>query len=279
MRHPAVEQTLGRALRHRRVEPVISTLLRAGLVHGSLAFAVRELTGRRSTHVYRVRESGLLAAIEHQTADVHALDQAFYQHAHEPPPKALATLRSLGRPLRALDLGAHIGMWGLWLQGRFPVERVVGLEPDPRNAAHHRRQIELNDLQDKWELIQAAAVRTNGTVAFSVGQATNGRVTTDDGASTASVCGRDAFALLKSVDLLKIDIEGGEWSLLDDPRARSLKVPVIMLEHHLHDSPSADPRRSALEALERAGYTTEAAIETSPGFGVVWGCRAPCESG
>jgi FkbM family methyltransferase len=277
-------------LRHPRVEPRVATMLRATVVRERTRFALRELCGARSTHVYQLRATGQWVALRHGTSDVHALDQAFYQCAHEPPPGALARLEALGRPLRALDLGAHVGTWGLWLHGRFPVQRLLALEPDPGNVAHHRRQIELNRLEGSWEVLEAAAVTADGPVCFTVGQGTNGRVTAvGDAAAVAAgegtlegatagdgavtVAGRDAFTLLEGLDLLKVDIEGGEWALLADPRAGALRVPVVMLEYHATDAPSPTPQADARAALERAGYVTAASPETQPGFGVVWGWR------
>jgi FkbM family methyltransferase len=265
-------------LRHPRVEPKVSAVLRSRVVRESTPFALRELGGARSRHVYRVRESGLRVLIEHRTADAHALDQAFYQHSHEPPPAARAALEGLGRPLRALDLGANVGLWGLWLYGRFPVGRLVGLEPDPENVERHLAQIRLNGLSDTWEVIEAAAVTADGPVSFTVGQATNGRVTDTAQAGTTSVPGRDTFALLDGIDLLKIDIEGGEWTILADPRFAELTAPVVMLEYHAHGAPSSDPESDARLALRGAGYDTETMAETTPGFGVVWGCKRPSAS-
>ena len=253
-------------------------VLRSRVVRESPQFALRELSGRPSTHIYRVRENDSRVLIAHGRSDTHALDQAFYQHAHEPPTRALAVLQGLGHPLRALDLGAHVGMWGLWLHGRFPVEHLLALEPDPENVERHRRQIELNALQDNWEVLEAAAVTAEGPVSFTVGMATNGRVTTAAAAGAVSVPGRDAFALLDGVDLLKIDIEGGEWAILADPRAAGLSVPVVMLEYHAHGAPSSDPADDARRTLERAGYVTETMTETTEGFGVVWGSKPPFAS-
>jgi FkbM family methyltransferase len=265
-------------LRHPRVEPRVAAVLRSRVVRESTPFALRELSGRRSTHVYRLRESNLRLSIVHSTADAHALDQAFYQHAHEPPPVALAALQNLHRPLRALDLGANVGLWGLWLYGRFPVEHVLGLEPDPENVERHLAQIRLNGLGDSWEVLEAAAVTVDGPVSFTVGQATNGRVTATAETGTTSVPGRDTFALLEGIDLLKIDIEGGEWAILADPRFADLSVPVVMLEYHAHGAPSSNPASDARLALERGGYRTETMAETTPGFGVVWGCKRPSVS-
>jgi hypothetical protein len=44
-------------------------------------------------------------------------------------------MRSLGRPIRVLDLGANIGLFGAWALGRFPVESILALKPDPENAS------------------------------------------------------------------------------------------------------------------------------------------------
>jgi FkbM family methyltransferase len=277
-----VSRLLPRRLRslltHRLVEPRLAALLRSRVVSESPRFALSELSGSSSTHVYRLRENGLRVSIAHGSSDAQALDQAFYQHAHEPTPQALAALQAIGRPLRALDLGANVGLWALWLLGRFPVERVVGLEPDPENVARHRRQIELNDLAGSWEIVEAAAVTADGSVSFTVGLATNGHVTAAADPGTVSVPGRDMFALLDDLDLLKIDIEGGEWPILADPRFAELSVPVVMLEYHASGSDSDDPASDTRTALERAGYTTESMPETTKGFGVVWGCKPPCAS-
>ena len=262
---------------HPRVEPKVVAVLRSRVVRESPAFAARELSGRHVEHVYRVRESGLRAVIVHGTADAHSLDQAYYARAHEPPEAVLKVLSDLDHPPRALDLGANIGIWGLWFHGRFPGAYVLALEPDPENVARHRRQAELNSLRSSWEVIEAAAVTSDGPVSFTVGKATNGRVSETESEDTASVPGRDTFALLEGLDLLKIDIEGGEWAILADSRAAELAVPVVMLEYHAHGAPG-DPAVAARTALERAGYTTEATVHSAEGFGVVWGWKPACAS-
>ncbi len=274
----AARTPLRALLTHHAVERHIVTVARSTVVGESWRFATRELVGTRSTHVYRIRESGLRVAVEHGTADAHALDQAFYQHAHEPPPAVRATLERLGRPLRALDAGAHIGCFGLWLHGRMPIDRIVAIEPDPRNAAHHRRQIDINGLANKWEVVEAAAVTTETTVSFTVGRATNGRVIDGDRAGASRVRGCDLFAMLDGIDLLKLDIEGGEWAILADPRARELQPPVVMLEYHAHDAPSPDPAADAVRALQQAGYETHETLQTEQGFGVIWASKRGCES-
>jgi FkbM family methyltransferase len=265
--------TLQRALRHPRVEPLVAAALRGRLVRESARFTLRELKAAESVGVYRVRANGLLVQIAHHTPDVLTLDQAFYQHVYEPPPAVSALLERGGHQLNAVDLGANIGIWGLWLHGRFPVERVVALEPDPENAGKHRRQIELNRLDRSWQLLQAAATCTDGPVVFGTGQATTGRIAEQGEQGAVEVDGRDSFSLLDGVDLLKIDIEGAEWPLLADPRLSSISVPVVMLEYHPHGAPSADPREDAQRALAGAGYQTLPMHDAPDSTGIVWGWR------
>jgi FkbM family methyltransferase len=263
-----------RVLHHPRIEPAVSAGLRGHLVRESARFTIRELRGSAAAHVYRIRASGLRVLIAHGTPDVLTLDQAFYQDVYEPPPAVCAKLEALGRPLRAIDLGANIGLWGLWLHDRFRVEDLKALEPDPENAAKHRRQIALNQLGGSWELLQAAATCVDGPVTFTVGRATTGRIGGDDEQGAVEVAGLDSFSLLDGVDLLKIDIEGAEWLILSDPRMAGIEVPVVMLEYHPHGAPSADPEDDARGVLEKAGYTTATMHGAPDGTGIVWGWRA-----
>jgi FkbM family methyltransferase len=248
----------------------VATLLRSRLVDRSATFALREWRGDRSAHLYRVRESGMRVVINHRTPDLHALDQAFYTHAHEPPPQVLGALRRLGHPLRALDVGANVGIWSLWLHGRFEVEYITGLEPDPENVARHRRQIELNNLHKKWQVVRTAATVADGPVQFTVGAGANGHTAGPGEPGAVRVPGVDVFTLLNGVDVLKLDIEGGEWEILADPRFRSIKVPVVMIEFHPDGAPS-EPRLDAQRALVHAGFTTTLASDGPPGFGIWWG--------
>jgi FkbM family methyltransferase len=260
-------------LRHPLVEPHVSTVLRSRLVRESGRFAVRELSGAQGEHRYTLRESGLTLLLAHGSPDVLTLDQAYHQHVYEPPPPVADRLAAIGRPIVALDLGANVGLWSLWLHGRFPVARVVALEPDPDNAARQRQVIELNDLGDTWQLIEAAATTRDGSVRFTVGQTTTGHIVTNGESGAATVEGKDVFGLLDELDLLKLDIEGGEWPILADRRFERVDVPVVMLEHHPSQCPSPVPAEAAAEALHGAGYETVSSCQEPNGTGVVWGWR------
>ena len=84
----------------------------------------------------------------------------------------------------------------------------------------------------------------------------------------------DLYGETGNVDLLKIDIEGGEWRILSDSRLAALKARVIVMEWHERGSPSPNPHDSAVSLLEGGGYTiVEDRLSAHRQNGVVWAAR------
>jgi FkbM family methyltransferase len=255
---------------HPLLEPHVSRALRARLTTTPFRFWLRDLRGR-GVYRYVIRSTGDEVVLEHGTSDVPTFDQAFYQNAHAPSPRAERTLAAMERPLAALDLGANIGMFGVWLRGRFPLRHVIAVEPMPRNIPLLRENLSRCLPGDCYTVLQEAACASTGPVAFGGGnEFTHGRV--GGAAGELTVAGRDAFEWTDGIDLLKIDIEGGEWPILQDSRFRDLDVPVVMLEHHPQGAPG-DPARAAEELLTAAGYVVERTLDGGDGTGIVWGVK------
>ena len=164
-------------------------------------------------------------------------------------------------------------MFNVWLRNRFPVEHVTAVEPVPRNLASLRENLALVLPASSYTVVAEAAGVADGPVSFGSGHAfTTGRVREDGGPSATTVQGRDTFGLVDGVDLLKLDIEGGEWPILQDPRFGALSVPVVVLEHHPEGAPG-DPARSAEQLLANAGYEVERTLDQGDGTGIVWGVK------
>jgi FkbM family methyltransferase len=189
---------------------------------------------------------------------------------YEPPAVVERQLRAATQPL-IVDLGANIGLFGVDMLARFPGARVVGYEPEAENAGIHRHLIEITG-NDRWSLVEACAGAEAGTVAFLPGQETGSRVLEDAGAGSVEVPMLDVLPLLGEADLVKIDIEGGEWPILADERFSAVKAAVI--EYHPHGCPGDDPRRTAHELLEGHGFdVAELFYEPDSRVGMVWATR------
>jgi FkbM family methyltransferase len=247
---------------------------------------------------YAIAGSGLKVHLRHGSRDVEIFNEIFAvgRESYEPPAEVAAVLDSLG-PLSVGDLGANIGLFGVFALGRWQVASLRSFEPDPANAALLRATIAANDAAPRWELVPAAVSNARTTARFETGMLSESRL-----ASAGDALGGDAAAerakgidpeagavatievpvvdlfAQPPADLLKIDIEGAEWAILGDARLASHPARAIVLEWHSRMCPALDARSAARELLAAAGYEAidadrdEASNEIRVN-GVMWGLR------
>ncbi len=251
----------------------LSFALRGALVRSPLRFALNELRPGDVTASYRLREGDVSIVVRHHTPDVLVLDEVFSQREYDFPPPVEDVLADVARPLRILDLGANIGLFGAFVRTRYPDASIVALEPDPANAAIHARAIEANANAESWTLVQAAAATAPGTLPFSPGDFTLSHAA-EPGGGAIEVPAEDVLPRMTDADLVKIDVEGGEWALLADPRFGETGARAVVLEYHPENCPGPDPQREAERALTFAGFRV-AQGPTKPAFGtgVLWAWR------
>jgi FkbM family methyltransferase len=250
---------------------LVDTANLARHVRQPVRFTLRQAKRRRELGHYRLRDSGLVVFLRHNTPDMNTLDEIFSSGHYEPTEAVLEALQSVPQPIEIVDLGANIGLFGAFALGRFPEATILAFEPDPANAELHERSIKANDAEGRWRLIRACAATADGTVAFSGDGYTTGRV----GEGQRQLPAVDVFPFLQSVDLLKVDVEGAEWDLLADSRFAEVPASVVALEYHPYLCPSADPRSLAHDLLERAGYeTADHELRGLPGQGMVWAWKS-----
>jgi FkbM family methyltransferase len=254
---------------------LVATALRARVVRGRVRFVLNEQLRRGHVVVHRVRATGLEVLLEHGSPDVLAFDELFYQEIYAPPPEVDAALAALARPLRIVDIGANIGLFGVWALGRWPDAEIDAYEPDPRNAAVHRRLVERSGRSATWRIHEAAAAAAPGTLRFAAGNyAVSGPAAPGD-ADAIDVTAVDVLPAIAACDVLKLDAEGSEWAILQDPRFAGTTARAVALEYHPELCPGPEARALAYELLERAGFTVrDAPTQAPPGYGSVWAWRA-----
>lgn len=243
----------------------MATLASARRVEERGRFLVNELLGRRMTRSYHLRESGLTAVVRHPLTDIHIFREVFVLREYEMPE---LVREKLGREVRVVELGAHVGLFAVYAFGVLPKARIVSFEPDQRNLAVLRRCMSENDLD--WELVPAAAGTRDGRAAFisefSLSQlATIGgpRARWDTFIPARSIPDHmrptDVFVPVVDVfpyfdcDLIKLDVEGAEWELLADPRFADTTAKALVLEVHPEMCP-ADPVACLREGLDNSGF-------------------------
>lgn len=167
-----------------------------------------------------------------------------------------------------VDLGANVGMSCLyWLAAYWRAE-VIAFEPHPGHVAQCRVNLQRNDFQSRVTLHAVAAGAANGRAWISDAGTASKVGTVPEGGYEIQVV--DIFALLagRRINILKIDIEGGEYELLEDPRFGELDVRAIIMEwHERKDRPQG--YAWCRERLKNLGYQLYPVFEQET-HGMMW---------
>jgi FkbM family methyltransferase len=199
--------------------------------------------GRRRT--IRVRQ-GVALTYRLDRGDIRVLAETWLSRAYELPPDVQI------RPgATIVDLGANIGLTGLWLARRHACRALVAVEPSPANAELARLNLGANEVPA--QVIEAAVGPADGVTRFSLDEeSTLGHVAAD-GVEVRMVAMETVLARLDdgaAVDLLKMDIEGGEIALLGDGAPWLDRVGCIVAELH----PDAGDVEELIGRLEARGF-------------------------
>ncbi|MEJ7787918.1 MAG: FkbM family methyltransferase [Solirubrobacteraceae bacterium] len=231
----AVQQTANARSRFRLVSDVV--LFRVLRLWPSLGDNApeREIQLRGARLTYRLNRGDIQGIREVWTDGVYRM----------PPPHAFRVV---------VDLGTNVALTSVWLQRQYGAELVIGVEPDQANVKLARRNFEANDVHGS--VVHAAVGPSDGEARFAPakGASNLGHVATD-GETVRQISMNTVLGEIPSdqrIDLLKIDIEGGEQDLLlaDDVFWLD-RVDAIIAEFH----PDRVDIATLVDTLERRGFT------------------------
>jgi FkbM family methyltransferase len=213
--------------------------------------------------VYRV--SGRDIRIEHGTGDTWIFQEVFLDGDYDFAKDA--------EPERILDLGGNIGMFTVFAASRWPRARITAFEPDPSNVAKYQWHAMRNQISG--HLIEACAGVADGETPFAAGLEGGSHMASDGDDARFTVPVVDVFPYMQNADLIKMDIEGAEWAILEDPRLTNLRVPVLLLEIHRRGCPEHDTRGVANRLLGDAGFHSRfVRYDAASGVGVIHAVRS-----
>jgi len=259
------------------VQQQIFTWRALALLRGRPRFLLLQMLGGAISQ-YELRRSGLKFHIRHRTGDVAILNKVFGRNGgrdtYTPPPEVVAAIGSTRAP-KILDVGANIGLFGVFALERWPNAQITAFEPDEDNRRVLCRTVAANALGDRWTVVDKAVSNAVGELSFVPGLRAEAHIAAEEETGTITVPTVDLFEQQgDGVDLIKLDIEGGEWTILADPRLSALKTSVIRLEWHTMLCPATDARAEAIRLLRAGGFTRilDADYE-QPRNGVLWALR------
>jgi FkbM family methyltransferase len=175
-----------------------------------------------------------------------------------------------------IDIGGFIGDFALYAVKRLNARRVIVCEPAPRNWALLLKNIANNGYQDRIEPVNKAVTANGENVMMNIDApdefqsmvsahaASDQPLSVVPGISLGQLF-RDRA--VETVDLLKIDVEGGEYAILEGTPADVLnRIRNIVFEYHDIEGGWA-MLESVKQRLLREGY----ALHLENGLG--WASR------
>lgn len=151
-----------------------------------------------------------------------------------------------------IDLGANIGLTSIWLTRKYGFKTVIAVEPDPNNFELLKKNLKQNGIHATMH--QAAAGAVDGEAFFSSAWNSNAGHLSEDGVPTKVVSMYTVMANLPpdiNVDLVKMDIEGGEEELFRKNTNWLRRVNFIVTELH----PQVCNTQTVIESARDAGFT------------------------
>lgn len=151
------------------------------------------------------------------------------------------------------DVGAHVGFYTLLASELVgPGGRVIAFEPLPRNLRYLYKHVSLNNCSNVT-VIEAAVLDTKRLVRFAEGpNSSMGFVSEQGRLGVKAVSLDELFAKgeIPRPDVIKMDIEGGEYSALNGAKGLLAEThPVVFLSTH-----SPEVHKQCCDLLQELQY-------------------------
>lgn len=171
-----------------------------------------------------------------------------------------------------VDLGVNVGFSLLYFLHKYPFCRIIGFEPHPRHFAQAERNLAIDGSRHRVELYNKAAGAKNELVSLS-DRGSGSSLDATEPSTTIPVEAIDIFPVLlrRRIDLLKMDIEGGEYEILRDRRFEELALGAVVMEWHSRGAGKED-KRWCERRLQDLGFVVDE-IFARQSHGMFWATR------
>lgn len=178
-------------------------------------------------------------------------------------------------PQLIIDIGANVGFSVIYWSAIYPYAQIVAFEPLEIHLRMIRENVAKNKLSDRVKII-SHGVSNKEYEAFIV-ERENESIVVDvaEQGNYHKIKILDLFKEIgnQRIDLLKMDIEGGEYSILNDDRFKQLNIKQIVMEWHNTDE-ILDGYQWCVNRLFELGFNTIDGEIRYPQAGVIWAWKS-----
>jgi len=152
------------------------------------------------------------------------------------------------------DCGAHSGLASLYFSEQYPDAVIHAFEADPLIVAMLRSNILANHVRNVDVIDKAVWIHDRGVAFYADGSDGGSLFGSTDPVSVSSVSLSDILRKEKSIDMLKMNIEGAEGAVLKDSIGDLGKIRHLFIEYHPGITPGHD-LHDILHTLALAGFS------------------------
>jgi len=204
------------------------------VIQGGIGFArvTRNQRGGDGARIYPVRVRGYQEPIWLRAVDSDEVifGQVMIDWQYNLPPVDDVRL--------IVDCGANIGMSALYFARRYPQAKIIAIEPHPENHAMLPRNTQhvaaIRAVRAAvWPRQTVLSVAAGAGQSYAAATVTEARAAESEGVPAVQL--RDVVAEHGKIDILKIDIEGSEKPLFEDPSCVEWLANTRVIHAELHD--------------------------------------------
>lgn len=156
-----------------------------------------------------------------------------------------------------IDIGANVGFFSIYLAKKFPFTKILAFEPIPDNYKHLQKNIKINNVTNV-QIFNQAITGDGRDIKMLVDFKNSGGASAINALKSnrheeyvvSSITLDSIFEKnnIKKCKLLKIDVEGAEYEILQNAKKLN-QVEYLSAEIHINDQ------------LKKQGYSNEKIIE------------------
>lgn len=221
--------------RFKKLSRNLPRYLRAFGVKGLLCFArIRLSSSTQPVRMY-FRGSRDPVWLRPASTDVSTMKEIFLERDYE---------FEIGAPVQVIvDAGANIGLASVFFARKYPLARIIAIEPEAGNFALLQRNTQC---YPRVTPLKAALWGSTGEIAvLDPGRGAHGFITMASGDAVERVPAISIPDLLAThgidrIDLLKIDIEGAEKEVFESSAGWIDRISVVVAELHERFKPGCN---------------------------------------
>ncbi|HEC43288.1 MAG TPA: FkbM family methyltransferase [Bacteroides sp.] len=161
-----------------------------------------------------------------------------------------------------IDCGANIGMAVIYFKMLYPDSHIIAFEPSPHAFKMLEKNVTQNNLKNVT-IVNSALSDHEGKMSFYMDQSKDSlssSLNPERGGSdevSVNVEKLSSYISDRNFDLIKIDVEGGEWGIVEDLiQSKMIKnTKKYLVEYHHRIRPSSNRFAKFLQYFEENGFT------------------------